>query len=455
MKMYGGAFKALVVCMLVLVLVAGCSTKTKSSGGNASEMESPTPQNKTEEVATEEPKKENITLKVMFQKRDGQKDYLHDWMQENIKLYKEKNSNVSFEVIANTCCDNYLTVVTTEMAANNVPDIFQGWTLERMRPFAEAGRLYDMSEAINADAEWKSNLSEDALKGTTFNDKVYGLPLAQDAEVIYYNKEVFAKYGLSVPQTYDDFLNIIEVLAKNGVTPMTVPNKEPWVGSIPYMMILERIGGLEAYQETVLEKTGSWANEPFIEAGKVLQELMNLGAFEKNVNSVTTKEAEVKLAEGKAGMYAMGTWSIATLTGSMGENLGFFNFPDISGGKGSKDHYLLLPNSALSVGGNSKYPEEAMAFLKFVFSQERQLEFAKLGYLTAYKTKTSPGDLSKFNEEILASLNEATGTMYPWDVPLGVFMGKELNNTTQSLYTGANPKEAFEKLQQTAESQKK
>ncbi|TVX99389.1 ABC transporter substrate-binding protein [Paenibacillus cremeus] len=447
------------VLLSALLVLAGCSSGTSSSTGTStstggSGTVSPAAASPAPAPATAAPA-EKVRLKLMFQKGQGTKDYFGDWMQENISLFKAKNPNIDFEVIANTCCDNYLTVITTDMAANNLPDIFQGWTLERMRPFAEAGRLLDLTSAINENPDWKTNMSPDALKGTTFNGKVYGLPLAQDAEIVYYNKEVFAKNNLQPPKTYDELLNIIDVLKKAGITPITMPNKEPWVGTIPYMMLTERIGGLDTYQATVMDKKGSWKDQPFLDAGQKLQELIKRGAFEENVNSITTKESEIKLSEGKAGMYAMGTWSIAPLYGAMKENLGFFNFPDISGGKGSKDHYLILPNSALSVSGSSKHPKEALEFMKFVFSQERQLAFAKLGYLTAYNTKVQAGDLSPFNEQLIKAINAKTGLMYPWDVPLGVFMGKELNNTTQSLYTGANPSEAFDKLQKTAESQKK
>ena len=41
----------------------------------------------------------------------------------------------------------------------------------------------------------------------------------------------------------------------------------------------------------------------------------------------------------------------------------------------------------------------------------------------------------------------------PWDNPLGTNLGKELNNTTQSVLAGNDAAEAFAKLQKAAESE--
>jgi raffinose/stachyose/melibiose transport system substrate-binding protein len=453
MKGFAIALKTVSVAVVALLILSACGNGKHAS--NASGSAGADGSNGTAEGSGQAPN-EKVTLKIMFQKGQGEgPDPLYDWMQENVRLYEEKHPNVKFDVIANTSSDNYLTVITTEMAANNLPDIFQGWTLERMRPFAESGRIYDLSDAIASYPDWQQHLSAEGLKATTFNGKVYGLPLEQAVEVVFYNKKVFADHGLDVPKTYDDFLHIVDVLRKDGIVPMTVPNKEPWVGSIPYMTLFERIGGLEAYEKTVIRGEGKWTDEPFIQAGNLLKDLINRGAFDKNVNSITMEESEIKLAEGKAGMYMQGSWSIPSMIRRLGDNLGFFQFPDIDGGKGSSRHFIVLPNSALSISKDTKHPEEAIDFLKFVFSQDRQLELAKAGYLTSYKTATSEGDIPALNHEILDALNQATGYMYPWDVPLGVFMGKELNNTTQSIYTGVDPKTAFERLQQTAENRPK
>lgn len=447
MKRFESAFKWLTMSLILMMLVSACSSKTEesTSAGDA---------NKPSDTTDNASSGKKVTLQVMYLKESGTTDKKAQWMQENIDLYKSANPNIDFEVVDNTGGDNYLTAITTRMAANNVPDLFETWTLERLRPFAEANRLYDLTDFLNSDEDLKSKFSDDALNATSFNGKTYAMPLTQDLEIVYYNKDVFQKYNLQVPQTYDELLNIIDVLKSNDIVPITLPNKEPWMGTIPYMMIAERIGGMDIYNNTVVNKTGSWTDNPFIEAAAMLQDLVKRGAFDKNVNNLTRPESEIKLSEGKAGMY-IGLTSAANenLIDSLGDKLGFFNFPDVPGGKGSKDHYLMTPTIAYSVGADTKHPEEVKAFLKFIYSNERQLALAKVGSTLAYKVKTQPGDLPEINEELEKASKSATGSMYFWDMPLGAFMGKELNNTTQSLYMGVDPQQAFSSLQKSAESE--
>jgi raffinose/stachyose/melibiose transport system substrate-binding protein len=452
------ATKIIALTMIVLLLISACSksnTSSSTSASNTSNAGSTDNAGNTNEASKGSSDKK-VKLKIMFQKGEGSgPDPLYEWMQQNVKLYQEKHPNVTFDVIANASSDNYLTILTTKMAANDLPDIFQGWTLERMRPFAESKRLYDLSDEVKNYPDWQQNISMDSLKTTTFDGHVYGLPLEMAVEPVFYNKKVFKDHGLEIPKTYNEFLNIVDVLKKDGIVPMTVANKEPWVGSIVYETLFERIGGIEAYEKKMVKGEGSWTDEAFVKTGDMLTDLIKRGAFDKNVNSISLEESEIKLAEGKAGMYMQGTWSVPSMINRLGDNIGFFQFPSVEGGKGSSDHYMILPNSALSVGNETKNPTEVIDFLKFVFSQERQLEFAKSGYLTSYKTKTADGNIPKLNQDILTGLSTSTGFMYPWDVTLGVFMGKELNNATQSIFTGVESKKALERLQQAEDSQPK
>lgn len=94
--------------------------------------------------------RKKVTLQLMFPKNSGSADPRAQWMHDNVEAFKKVEPNINFDVIDNTSGDNYLTTVTTRMAANDVPDIFQTWTLERLRPFAESNRVYDLTEFLNS-----------------------------------------------------------------------------------------------------------------------------------------------------------------------------------------------------------------------------------------------------------------------------------------------------------------
>src|SRR5690606_41368745 len=58
-----------------------------------------------------------------------------------------------------------------------------------------------------------------------------GLPLGISPYIFYYNKEIFEKYGLEIPETYDDLLEIVDVLKEHDVYPIALANQPKWPGA--------------------------------------------------------------------------------------------------------------------------------------------------------------------------------------------------------------------------------
>jgi raffinose/stachyose/melibiose transport system substrate-binding protein len=376
------------------------------------------------------------------------------WYQENVELYEAAHPDVSIDIISSSTGDEYLTQVTTKMASGDAIDILQGWTLARMEPFAEAGRLMDLTQAFEEDPEFRAFLQDDPLEATTFNGGVYGIPMELAVEAIFYNKAIFREAGIEVPTTYAQFLDAIVAVREAGYIPIALGNSEPWIGTIPYMMLVERIGGLDAYQKTVMEGTGKWTETPFVEGARELQRWMEFGAFEPNVNGIPAVEGIARFINGEAAMFFMGSWSMPTFYEELGDDLGVFNLPTIEGGKGSADHWLIIPNQALSIGANSSHPDVAVDFLKFMLSPERQTELAKSGLIVTTKVDLPADEVNPIQAEIIDMLGRATGAMYPWDVPMGNALGAELNNATVNFYDGADPVQVLENFQRISDMER-
>lgn len=394
---------------------------------------------------------QSVTLTIMWQNSGQETGF--DWMGETIELFKKENPHIEFELMNNTWGDQYLAQITTLMATGRTPDIFATWTSGRMEPFVQAGRMYDLSERLKNDPEFYAFLQEGPLASTTFGGGIYAIPYNLNAEFIYYNKRVFEKLGLSVPTTWDEFINVIEVTRDNGIIPIALGNAEIWTGTIIYMMLAERIGGLEAIQEA-LRGERPWTDPIFVEAGRQLQELIAMGAYEPNVNGIRPEEARGKFMNDQAAMWINGTWDIGTLNYQMGaENYGIFSLPVVPGGKGSIDHHIVFADQAYAIGANSQHKDEAWEFLKFMYSPERQEALVRTGVIPATKVVVDPSTANPRLVEGLNLMAAASGTMFPWDIPLGTYLGTELNKSVQLLYAGESPERVMQQFQRTVEDE--
>ena len=111
-------------------------------------------------------------------------------------------------------------------------------------------------------------------------------------------------------------------------------------------------------------------------------------------------------------------------------------------------------SSGFAVSSKSPNKEAAVKLLKFLFSKERQAAWTEAGQLIT--TKNIPYDKSEVPQlsgKVIQTLSTAKYGFLPWDNPLGVNVGKEFNNSTQLILTGADIKETFAKLEQINEAE--
>jgi ABC-type glycerol-3-phosphate transport system substrate-binding protein len=250
-------------------------------------------------------------------------------------------------------------------------------------------------------------------------------------------------------------MTVIVTLRKNGMTPFAMGNQEPWVGCIPFMAIFDRLAGPQLYKEIMLDHVSKWDDPAFIEASKYLLKMRDAGAFPENFNSLQYTEAVEMFKSKKAAMWFNGTWELASLLqGVPDKDLGFFNFPDIPGGKGSSKGFLLNKDEGYAISSNAKNRAGAILYLKHIFSKERQKVRAEQGILVATRNLGyDEAKLPRITNELNKVFLSAAYAVIPWDNPLGVNMGKEINLATQAILSGDDPAETFRKLQAVSKNE--
>ncbi len=228
--------------------------------------------------------------------------------------------------------DAYKTKLKIAFGANQPPCVFISWGGGPLREYVKAGQVLDLSNYLNKAPEYKDRFAPAGFKSVTINDKIYGVPAENTAmAVMFYNKEIFAKHKLTPPKTWDEFMKVIEVLKANKIAPLALANKSKWPGSMYFVYLADRIGGPEVFQKAA-NRTGSFADPVFVEAGQKLQELVKAGAFAQGFNGLDYDLGTSRrlLYSGKAAMELMGTWEAATIRNenpAFYEKLDFFPFP--------------------------------------------------------------------------------------------------------------------------------
>lgn len=124
----------------------------------------------------------------------------HDATLKVLDLYKEKNPNVTFETEFSGW-EGYWDKLATQSAAQNAPDIIQ-MDAQYLQEYATRNQLADLSEGISIE-----DMDETLADSGKVNDKLYAVPLGNNAFGLVYNKAAFEKLGVAAPEagwTWDD-----------------------------------------------------------------------------------------------------------------------------------------------------------------------------------------------------------------------------------------------------------
>ena len=153
-------------------------------------------------------------LDIYAQYADDDTKVPYDYAVEKLA---EEYPNVELNLIVQAQDDG--TTLKTMAATGQLPDIFQANTdiINTLRETNQVMVLNDVAEKTG----FAGKLFE-SCKGLAYAEdgNMYAFPYAGDEYVLwYYNKALFAEYGLEVPTTYDELVNCINVFKENDIVP--------------------------------------------------------------------------------------------------------------------------------------------------------------------------------------------------------------------------------------------
>ena len=286
-----------------------------------------------------------------------------------------------------------------------------------MTIFVNGDKIVSLQKYLDEDEEWKNSFHGGILDPLTYDGEVYAIPTQQSTAIMYYNKAIFDKYGLEVPTTYDELLDLAGKMNDAGITPLAMDGGDGWPMAVYLSDILFKLTGSD-YSQTVSDAI---ANKDFSDpnikkAVELLKKSADAGLFQKGYDSQDYATAQNLFTNGQAAMYYMGSWDASMalnedIPEDIRTNIRMFTMPVIDGGKGTATDIAAWNGGGYAVSATSSVKDEAIKFLNYMYQPD---QLSKIGWengvgmsaqdQSAYMT----GDETDLQMQFVDAVNNAT-----------------------------------------------
>ncbi|WP_346910471.1 extracellular solute-binding protein [Faecalicatena orotica] len=356
-----------------------------------------------------------ITLTIWHQSV-ADTDPVKKIIEDSVEEYHELHPNITIEQDGVTG-EQYKTKIKTAFAAGEAPDIsymFSGGSF--VKPYIDASYLLPIDDYVSEDT--LNSVLPGMLDGCTFDDKLYTLPTVTFLANLYCNTEMFEAAGAKIPTTWEELLDAIDKLKAAGYTPMILGEKDRWPGMYMYDIISARTAGNAGLEEAFGDPS-KFNSKPFIEAAEKLQELVNAGAFNKNMMSMSYDEMVEGFAAGQAAMLYQANWvhpSIQAEDSPTNGKVSCVAFPVIKDGAGSITEFSGGSSDGYYINANCEHPKEAVEYLEYLSKKIGQVGYQQGAGLPCWDTTgVDTSGLTPLDTESAGLMGTGTSYISWWD----------------------------------------
>ncbi|WP_200415902.1 extracellular solute-binding protein [Virgibacillus salexigens] len=379
-------------------------------------------------------------------------------VRDMIASFEEKNPNIEVDEQA-IPVDGYRQRISTVAAADELPDVFLTYAGSFTDEFYHGDLIQPITPLFNEHSDWKNAFLDGALEPYNYDGELYSAPVAMSAtSFLYYNKDMFEEHHLSVPKTWNKWMEVIEAFNQQGITPIALGNKAPWVAqSTTFGAIADRVTGTEWFLNAVEQDEASFTDPIFLDALNRFKQLVDKGAYADGANSMDNTQAEQYFAQGKAAMMINGAWSLSSLGASQSEevlnNIGVTVVPTIEDGKGSGNTITGGPGGGflLSSKTEGKAKDAALDLIYKLSNAEAQKQIAESNSMVMYDVEIDKKNVNPLFYEAFNLIREVEFAPV-YDLYLTSEAGEAVNNGLQEIMLGGDPEKVAETIQKAQAS---
>ncbi|CAN7225742.1 ABC transporter substrate-binding protein [Paenibacillus sp. LjRoot56] len=277
----------------------------------------------------------------------------HDATLKALDAYTKKHPNVTFEPEFSGF-DGYADKLATQAAAKNAPDVIQmdpAWLAE----YSGRNQLVDLSKGINT-----ADIDKSLVDSGKFKDKLYAIPLGNNATGMLFNKNAVDKLGITPPAngwTWDQYFQFGRdakaKLEKDKYALMDATNDYTVYSS--YQSSQGKGNPVTVDGKFNLDK------DTYITYAKKYADLRKEGVVPPPDVATTDKESDAKMDLMNNDTVLIKRSFAALLPGYEGVKPGAYKF--VTQPKGAQASGFLKPSMFWSISADSKNIEASKAFI--------------------------------------------------------------------------------------------
>ncbi|MEU5097288.1 extracellular solute-binding protein [Streptomyces sp. NPDC020996] len=327
--------------------------------------------------------------------------------------------------------------------SSDAPDL-----MEYNKGNATAGQLSKQGLLTDLTAEatkrgWDKKLSAGVrttsmydTNGVMGSGNWYGVPNYAEYTMVYYNKDLFKKYKLAEPKTFDDLTAAMDTFAKKGVTPLANGGAEYIAQQYLYQLALSKadrswVDSYELYKGKTDFHDAAWTY-----AAETFADWVKKGYISKKSTSTKAEDAGVSFIQGKTPILFSGSWWYGRFQSEVKFDWGTTLWPGSNLTLGSGGNLWVVPK-------NAKNKDLAYDFIDITMSKQIQNLLGNKGGVPVAADASAITDPK--SKDLIANFNTVSqrdGLAFYPDWPVNGFYDV-LVSETQKLMTGSEKPDGY------------
>ncbi|WP_458244065.1 ABC transporter substrate-binding protein [Streptomyces sp. MAI_2237] len=307
---------------------------------------------------------------------------------------------------------------------------------------SKQGLLTDLSAEVTKRG-WDKMLSAGVAttskydtNGVMGSGKWYGIPNYAEYTMVYYNKDLFKKYGVAEPKTFDELTAAMDKFVAKGVTPLANAGAEYMAQQYLYQLALSRADRSWVDKYELYKGKNDFHDPAWTYAATTFADWVKKGYISKKSTGTKAEDAGVSWIQGKTPILFSGSWWYGRFQSEAKFDWDSGLWPGSNLTLGSGGNLWVVPK-------NAKNKELAYDFIDITMSKKIQNILGnKGGVPVAADTSAITDPKSK---ELISDFNTVSkrdGLAFYPDWPVNGFYDV-LVSETQKLITGSEKPDAY------------